>query len=465
MLNDGNELLDSLFSPQSIAVVGASNKEGKMGNLFVKNLLSSYPGEIFLVHPTEKEILGRHTYPSISALPSRIDLVIPLIPASEVVKLVENCPVRKIKVLLAIPSGFGEVPGGGKLLENELITRAREREIRVVGPNSLGMFNCPSGLNGSMVPELPPGGPGFSCITQSGGYGMAIYMYAQDHHLEIAKFCDLGNTADVILPEFMDYFLRDGDTQVVGMYLESFGDPESFFTYANRLANEKPIVLTRLGRTHAGRRASFAHIGLQSAEAEIQEKIKSSRIIPAQTGLELLDIAKGLTWQPLPKGRRVGILTGAGGVGVELADLCLEHNLEVPEFSPRMQAFLHPYLPYYASVRNPVDLTPIWREYPRLYPPIIKSLFDSDEIDILLVTIIDVATTIEPLMNAIVETVIQVQKEGAQVKPIYIFWASPHNMRENRQILQIMRIPCYLSTLATVRVAAAICWYATRSKE
>lgn len=457
---DKKEVLRCLFTPRTIAVVGASNKDGKMGNLFVKHLLAGYSGEIILVHPKGQEVCGLQTYQDITDVPAQIDLLIPLIPAKQVLSLVERCVKGQVKVLLAIPSGFGEVPGGGKHLEERLLSLAIEREMRVVGPNSLGMLNCPYRLNASMVPELPPGGPGFSCITQCGGFGMAIYMYTHDHQLEMAKFCDLGNTADVTVHELLDYYRHDADTHIVGVYLESFVDGERFFAQANRLAVEKPVILTKLGRTDAGGRASFAHLGLSPGDADCQERARDSRIIPAQTGLEMLDIAKGLSWQPLPRGRKVGIVTGAGGVGVELTDLCEEQGLEVPQFSGQLQAALRPYLPTYASVRNPVDLTPIWQEFPKLYRPLLQTLFASDEVDILLVAIIDVATTLEPLMHAVTEVVTQAQIEVASAKPIYVYWASPHNMRKHRQILQRARIPCYQSTLSTVRIAAAICHYA-----
>jgi len=434
-----------------------------MGNLFVKHLLAAYSGEIFPVHPKAQDVCGLQAYQDITDIPAQIDLLIPLIPAKQVVWLVNRCVKGQVKVLLAIPSGFGEVPGGGKHLEEKLLSLARERHVRVVGPNSLGMLNCLYGLNASMLPELPPGGPGFSCITQSGGFGMAIYMYTHDHQLEMAKFCDLGNTADVTVHELLDYFRYDADTHIVGAYLESFVDRDRFFAHANMLAVEKPVILTKLGRTDAGGRASLAHIGISPGDADFQERVRDSHIIPAQTGLEMLDIAKGLSWQPLPRGRKVGILTGAGGIGVELVDLCLEHGLEVPEFSPQLQAALRPYLPTYASVQNPVDLTPIWQEFPKLYPPLLQTLFASDEVDILLVTIIDVATTLEPLMHAVTEVVAQAQIEVAPAKPVYVYWASPHSMREHRQILQRARIPCYQSTLSTVRIAAAICQYAMQS--
>jgi acyl-CoA synthetase (NDP forming) len=240
-------------------------------------------------------------------------------------------------------------------------------------------------------------------------------------------------------------------------------DQERFFAHANTLAAEKPVILTKLGRTDAGGRASFAHIGLSSGDTDFLHRVPHSHIIPAQTGLEMLDIAKGLSWQPLARGRKVGILTGSGGIGAELADLCLEHGLEVPEFSPQLQAALRSYLPPYASVQNPVDLTPLWQEFPKLYPPLLQTLFGCDEVDILLITIIDVATTVEALMHAVTEVVAQAQLEVTPAKPIYVYWASPHNMREHRQILQRACIPCYQSTLSTVRTAAAACHYAMRS--
>ncbi len=453
-------MLEHLFTPKNIAVVGASNKRGKMGNLFIKNLLPSFSGNIFPVHPTLREINGIKTYPDITTVPAEIDLLVPLIPAKDVLSLVGNCAKGQVKFLLAIPSGFGEVPVTGKPLENQLLSLTEERGIRVIGPNSLGIFNCPYGLNASMVPEQPPGGPGFSCVTQSGGFGMAIYMYTHDHQMEMAKFCDLGNSSDIKAHELLDYLGEDDDTLIIGAHLESYIDRDKFLDRANSLALDKPVILTKLGRTPAGVRASYAHIGLPSGGLPYPEGERKSRIIPASTGLEMLDIAKGLSWQSLPKGRRVGILTGSGGVGAELADLCLEHSLEVPTFSLELQDALRPLLPSYASVQNPVDLTPIWWEFPKIYPPLLEILYSSDEVDILLVTIIDVATTIEPLMHAVAETVEKVPVENVFAKPIYVYWAAPHSMREYRQVLQKAHIPCYNSTLSAVRTAAAICDYA-----
>ena len=460
---DGKKGLECFFTPRNVAVVGASNKEGKMGNLLMRNLTAGFPGKIYPVHPLEREIAGLPAYPTLTAIPEELDLVIPLIPGEQLLALVKSCPKGQVKFLLAIPSGFGEVPSGGKSLERELIRLARDRDIRVVGPNSAGMLNCIYGLNGSLLPELPLGGPGFSCVSQSGGFGMALYMYSHDHQLRAAKFCDLGNTADVTVHALLHYFCHDVDTRIVGVFLESLPDPKAFFAQARALAAVKPLILTKLGRTTAGKRAAFAHLGIHPDSTDMQGEDGASKIIPAQTGLEMLHIAKGLSWQPLPRGRKVGILTGSGGVGTELADLCAEHGLEVPEFSGQLQDALRPYLPSYASVQNPVDLTPIWWEFPKVYPPLIQTLLGSGEIDLLLVTALDIATTLEELMYALTETVTQSRRDGPSAKPLYVYWASRHSMLKNMRILEGAHIPCYQSTLYTVRVAAAICRYAASS--
>ena len=457
------ETLNYFFTPRNIAVVGASNVEGKMGNIFIRHLLKGFPGTIFPVHPTEREIIGLAAYPDINAIPGQIDLIIPLIPSKQLITLLKGCPKGKAKFMLAIPSGFGEVPEGGKLLEQELIGLAKERNTRIVGPNSIGMLNCTYGLNASMMPELPQAGCGFSCITQSGGFGMAIYMYTLNHQLEMAKLCDLGNTADVSISESLNYLCYDEDTHIIGLFLESIPKEKAFLTQANEVAAVKPIIFTKLGRTTAGQRASFAHIGINSRGAIMKEEVEGggeSKIILARTGIEMLNIAKGLSWQPLPKGRKVGIITGSGGVGAELTDLCVEHGLEVPELSIKLQDVLRPYLPSYTSVQNPVDLTPLWWEYYKIYPPLIQTLSTSDEIDFLIVTVIDIGATQKKLMHALKETV-----SLALAKPLYVYWASTYNELQNMRTLEKGRIPCYQSTLQTVRVGAAISQYAMKFEE
>lgn len=452
--------MEELFVPRTIAVAGASNKSGKMGNLLLKRLVAEFPGRIFPIHPTEREIVGLEVYPDTAAIPDPIDLLIALVPADSLLPLVKSCATGRVKFFLAISSGFGEASPRGKALERQLVSAANQRGMRVVGPNTAGILNCPYRLNASLIPELPPAGPGLSVITQSGGFAMALSMYALDHQLPIAKLCDLGNTADIQIPEILRYLRHDAQTIVVGLFLESVRQRDAFFAEAAELAAKKPVILTTLGRTSAGRRASLAHLGIMPDMAQGAEGPTESIFIPAHSSLELLHVAKGLSWQPRPYGKKVGIVTGTGGIGAELADLCVEHGLEVPEFSQELQEVLAPYLPSYAGLRNPVDLTPIWWDYPKVYPPLIRALLASDEVDLLMVSITDVATDLRPLMYALGEAV----NQGAQImnaaKPVYVYWGSRQNSLKNMRILETARIPCYQSTLETVRVAAAVSRYA-----
>ena len=182
-------------------------------------------------------------------------------------------------------------------------------------------------------------------------------MYALDHQLSIAKICDLGNTSDIQIPEVLGYLKEDPETRVVGLFLEALGDTEALFDAMADLASAKPVILTTPGRTEAGRRASLAHLGIptetdKGAAREIRDLIR------ARTGRELLHIAKGLSWQPVPRGPRAAIVTATGGIGTELADLCIDFGLEVPELSDREQRQLTALLPSFAARSNPIDVTP-----------------------------------------------------------------------------------------------------------
>jgi acyl-CoA synthetase (NDP forming) len=310
------------------------------------------------------------------------------------------------------------------------------------------------GLNASLTPGLPSSESGLSCVTQSGGFGMAVHMYGIDHGLDIAKFCDLGNTADISVAEVLDFYREDAETTSIGVFLEA--QPDDLDEVIDAAARAKPLILTPLGRTEPGRRASLAHIGRSSGRSRPYPQDAPGPAITARTGLEMLDIAKAVSWQPAPMGLRTAIITGSGGLGSELADLCVEHGLEVPELSPALQERLRTHLPSFASVVNPVDLTPAWNDYPEMYPPLMKALLDSDEIDILIITIIDIGATVEPLMHAVVETLADHRERADRAKPILVYWAAPLGYRHHRQVLQAAGLPCYSSTLSTARIAAAI---------
>jgi acyl-CoA synthetase (NDP forming) len=355
-----------------------------------------------------------------------------------------------VRFLLAVPSGFAEVSQSGPDLQRELIENARARNIRVLGPNIVGIMNAVLGLNASMMPELPPGGIGLSCVTQSGGFGMTLSMYALDHGLAVAKFCDLGNMSDVDIHEVLDYFAKDANTRVVGLFLESVRDHPSFWCSLGELASMKPVILTPTGMTEAGRRASLAHLGI-AAEAITFDKQLPRGVVVAETALSLLHSAKAIMWQPRARGRRTAVLTGTGGIGAELADLASRQGLDVPPLSLKLQERLRERLPYYAGVQNPVDCTPIWWEYAKVYPWVMSQLADSGEVDLIIVSVTDVAATLPELTSALASWP---TRQGSL--PIVVYWGARYRDLENMQILERAGIPCYHSTFETVIGASAV---------
>ena len=359
-----------------------------------------------------------------------------------------QAPAGRARYLLAIPSGFGEVSASGKSAEAELVRAARDRGMRVVGPNCMGMVNAAAGINASLAPQLPPGGPGLSCLTQSGGFAIAVTMYALDHQMAVAKLCDLGNTSDVQLTEVLRHFRDDPQTRVVGLFLESAREPEALCGEIAELARAKPVVITALGRSEAGARASLAHLGLTpDLDQASREKIAASAIW-ADTGSELLNAAKARLWQPEAGGRRAAVVTGTGGIGAELADLCVDLGLLVPALSDRLQAALGAHLPAYACLGNPIDATPVWWDYPAIYPAVIDLLAKSDEVDLIVASITDVATTVDALARNLAEL--------RPAKPLVVFWGARDEALDNMRVLEAGRVPCYRSTWETARGAAAL---------
>ena len=447
--------LDRLFEPRSVAVIGASNTPGKMGYRVSQRLVAEFAGELHLVNPREAIIHGRPGCPDLGAVPGPIDLALGLVPAEQLLPIVAALPKGHVRFFWAIAGGFGELSSEGKAREAELLALATERGMRLIGPNSAGMLNCPFGLNASLLPDMPPAGHGLSLVTQSGGLGMALAIYAQDHQLPIAKIVDLGNTIDMEIAEVLAYLRDDPDTRVVGLFLESVRDGKAFARELEALNKVKPVVFTRLGRTRAGQRASLAHLGITPGLAPAAAAAARRWSIPAETSGDLFNIAKALAFQPLPRGKRVAIITGSGGIGSELAELCVEHGLDVPDAPAAMVPLLARHLPSYAGVGNPVDLTPVWWEFPGMYPALIKVLLGSSAFDLVIVGLLDVAPTVEGMIEAM-EDLARDPDLQAIGKPVYVFWNALHAYRPKLRVVEAAGFPCFTTALEAVRAVSAV---------
>jgi acyl-CoA synthetase (NDP forming) len=439
-----------LFEPESIAVVGASGNEAKLGAQVFERLAKQFRGELFAVNPGQSEILGHRAVKSVRALPQPVDLLIALTPAASLVEAIEEIQPGQVGIAVAVSSGFAEAPGDGPALQARLAAAARRAKVRVIGPNVVGVLSPVTGLNASIIPLMPPGGsPGLGVVTQSGGFGMALAMYASDTGMAVSRFCDVGNTVDVSAAEVVQALVEDQATGVIGIFIESVRDLPAFCDAVEAAARLKPVVMCQVGRTPPGATASLAHVGVRpqwSAGSAIPSAIHEP------TGFDLLVSANAILWQgQRATGRRLAIVTGTGGVGSELADLAHEHGLGVPAFSQTLRDRIGRELPPYAGMGNPVDATPIWRQYPEVYPALISAITDSAEVDVIAVSITDVPTMVPDLAEALAALV-----RRRKVLPFAVYWASRDADLGNAAALRAAGIPVYRTTRHLIGACAAL---------
>jgi acetate---CoA ligase (ADP-forming) len=351
--------LAPFFAPRVVAVVGASRQRNKIGSEILHNLLSTkFTGRLIPVHPTASEIFGLPAYPRVTAIPEKLDLAIIVVPSEQVEAVVDDCVAKRVPAICIISAGFGECSAEGRRRERLIAEKVRAAGCRVVGPNCMGLLNTDPGvsLNATFSPFYPPAG-NIAMSTQSGALGLAILDYAKTLNIGISSFVSIGNKADVSGNDLLEYWEADPRTSVILLYLESFGNPAKFSRIARRISRSKPIVALKSGRSAAGARAAASHTGaLASMDRFVDALFHQSGVIRTDTVTELFDVAMMLSRQPLPRGRRVAILTNAGGPGILAADACQAHGLTVTELTAESKQALREFLPSAASVGNPIDM-------------------------------------------------------------------------------------------------------------
>lgn len=351
--------LGSFFEPRVVAVVGANRAPHKIGSEILHNLLvTGFTGQLVPVHPTAPEIFGLRAYPSVSAIPLDVDLAVIVVPSKQVEAVVDDCLAKDVRAICIISAGFGECGEEGRQRERALAAKARAAGCRIVGPNCMGLLNTDSrvSLNATFSPFYPPAG-NIAMSTQSGALGLAILDYAKKLGIGLSSFVSIGNKADVSGNDLLQYWEHDSRTSVILLYLESFGNPEKFSRIARRISKSKPIVALKSGRSSAGARAATSHTGaLASSDRFVDALFHQSGVIRTDTVTELFDVAMLLSRQPLPHGRRVAILTNAGGPGILAADACQSRGLTVTALSDESRGALRAFLPAAASIGNPIDM-------------------------------------------------------------------------------------------------------------
>ncbi len=386
--------MKSIFSPRSIAVVGASRRPGQLGREILHNLATTgFQGALYAVNPRVDEIDGIASFGSLTAIPGEVDLAIIVVPRDAVETVIDDCVGKGVGAVVVITAGFGETGVEGRALEQKLLQKVRAAGIRMVGPNCMGVLNTDPSVNmhGTFSGVFPPAGS-IAMSSQSGALGLAILEHAKMLNLGFSTFISVGNKADVSGNDLIQYWAEDPNTEVMLLYLESFGNPRKFGDIARRVGRKKPIVAVKAGRSTAGARAASSHTGaLATSDAIVDDLFRQSGIIRTQTLEELFDVAALLANQPLPLGRRVGIVTNAGGPGILASDACEGSDLEIPQLSEETQAKLREYLPAAASVGNPIDM--IASASADDYRRTITLLLEDPSIDAVLVIYIPVLPT------------------------------------------------------------------------
>jgi acyl-CoA synthetase (NDP forming)/GNAT superfamily N-acetyltransferase len=372
-----------LLRPRSVAVIGAGNDARSIGHAIVANLAAGgFTGSIHAVNRRPTVVEGITTVPSVLDVDGPVDLAIVAVPARHVLAVAHECAAKGAYGMVVVSGGFAEL-SEGVAMQTELSAFCRTTGMRLVGPNCVGVVNTATGvsMNATFSPVAPVAGR-VGVASQSGGVGIELLARARQLDLGISTFVSMGNKADVSTNDLLQYWAEDDATDVVLLYLESFGNPAKFARIARRLTREKPVVVLKSGRSDAGARGTQSHTAaLADPDAAVDALLRHTGVIRVDTLAELFDVATLLLHQPVPAGRRVAVMSNGGGPAIVAADACVAAGLEVPELSATTQAALHELTPT-GGVRNPVDL--IASAGADVFERATRALLSSGEIDALL---------------------------------------------------------------------------------
>jgi acetate---CoA ligase (ADP-forming) len=452
--------LRPFFRPNAVAVVGASRDPHSIGYRILDALVRNrFQGCVYPINPRATVVGSMRAYPSMSSLPETVDLAIIAVPRDLVIATVDDCAKRGVRALIVITAGFSEADSSGRALQQVLLERVRGYGMRMVGPNCMGLLNTDSSvqLNASFSPVFPPRGR-LAMSSQSGALGLAILGLAEDRQLGLSTFVSVGNKADVSSNDLLQYWEADNNTDVILLYLESFGNPRRFARIARRISRTKPIVAVKSGRTSAGRRAAGSHTAaLASNDIAVDALFRQTGVIRAETLDEMFDIAATLGSQPLATGRRVGIITNAGGPGILCTDACEAGGLIIPEPSIDLKQELRRFLPAAASVSNPIDM--IASAGAESYRATIETMLSSGEFDALVILYIPVDRDGTPgVASAVREGVKAAREKGGDGKPVLACMMATPELR-SLMTLEKEQIPTYAFPEAAARVLSKVAAY------
>ena len=348
--------MNRIMKPKSVAVIGASAENGKIGNSVMKNLINGgYKGEIYPIHPKADEILGKKVYKSVKDIPGEVDIAVFAIPASLVAGALIECGEKKVVGAILIPSGYAET--GNMKGQEEIQAIGQKYGIRLMGPNIYGFYYTHANLCATFCTAYDVKGSA-ALSSQSGGIGMAIIGFSRSAKMGVSAIVGLGNKSDIDEDDLLTFFEQDDNTQIIAQHCEDLKDGRAFAEVAKRVSKKKPIVVLKAGRTSAGAKAASSHTGALAGNDKIYEDVfNQSGVIRARSLRDMLEFARGIPVLPTPKGENVVIITGAGGSGVLLSDACIDNNLKLMTIPPDLDAAFRKFIPPFGAAGNPVDIT------------------------------------------------------------------------------------------------------------
>ncbi len=356
-------MMKNFFEPDSVAIIGASHKKGKLGRIILENFIyGNFKGNVYPVNPNTEPILGNDAYPNLKSIPEKVDLAVIATPAKTIPSILEECANAKIKSIVIISSGFSETGPVGKRLEHQCKKIIEKNKLQVIGPNGLGVYDSTSGvdtlfLSRSRLGRPKEGNIGF--ISQSGAVGSAMLDWLSEQGIGISRFISYGNGIGLNEADMFEFLANDEKTKVIVSYLEGIkSDGKKFIEVAKKAVKKKPIIVLKSGKTEKGTEAVASHTGSLAGSAKIYSAaFKESGIIEADNWIELFEFARAFSKQPLPKGGKLLVVTNGGGFGVLATDEAERRGIDMREPSKRMKNFLKSKMPNYVSLNNPIDLT------------------------------------------------------------------------------------------------------------
>jgi acetyl coenzyme A synthetase (ADP forming)-like protein len=421
---DHNAVVSSLrplFEPETVAVLGASARPGSIGETVCRNIVEGgFAGTVYPVNRSGESVSGLTAYPTVEEIPGEIDLAVICLPGAVVLEGARSVLAHGCRALCVISAGFAEVGAAGQARQEELLELVRGHGARLLGPNCLGLAVTKTRLNATFAPRsFPPGNIAFS--SQSGALGLALLERSVSRALGFSSFVSIGNKADVSSNDLLEYWEDDPTTDVVLLYVESFGNPRHFGRIAGRVARRKPILAMKSGSTRSGARAAGSHTAaLAGSEEAVNALFGQAGVTRAETVQELIDIVTLLSAHPAPRGGRVGIVTNAGGLGILCADACEPAGLELPELTAETRAALLELLPPEASVANPVDM--LGSATAESYRRVLPVLQADPQIDAVIALFVPAATV---SAGDVWEALRDVEETGKPVLPVVIAAETP----------------------------------------